>query len=70
MYDNDSDNIPFITNQLDEFCEIHSLEYDPTDTLEDIGGNVIWRTAGSQLRGVLEGHRADEVSNWVYLNMK
>ena len=65
-----TDTDPFITDDLNEFGEIHALEYEPTDTLIDVNGNVLWMSEDRTLRGVLENHTADEVHNWGYLNLK
>ena len=64
------DNAPFITADLDEFCNIHAMEYAQTDTLRDISGNVVWQTASGKLRGVLEEHDTGQVSHWGYIHLK
>ena len=64
------DDAPYVTSDLEDFALHHSLNYEQTDTLIDVRGNVEWASADGDLRGVLYGHSASEVTHWGYLNLK
>lgn len=59
-----------VDSNLDEFAEHHSYNYDQTDDLIDVDGNVEWRDMEGNLRGILLNHSVSEVMNWVYINLK
>ena len=55
---------------LDEFCETYSGEYLHDDDLIDTPNGVDWVDIDGHLKGRLQHHNIDEVTNWVYINLK